>query len=82
MKPVLDDGDFVVALTIRPKPKLNRLLVVDHSEYGVIIKRVIGVEADGSCWLGSDNPRGVSSSQLGKVSPEQILGLVLWCIRR
>ncbi len=82
MKPLLDDGDFVLALVIARRARVNRLLVVQHPEYGVIVKRVIGVNADGSCWLGSENASGVDTLKMGQISQEQVLGRVLWRIRR
>lgn len=82
MRPTLDDGDYVLALTSYCPACLHRLLVVNHPEYGVIIKRAISVEADGSCWLSSENAAGVNTQQLGLIIPEQILGWVIWRIRR
>ncbi len=84
MQPVLYEGDFVVALVAfrwakRARP--GRKLVVQHPEYGVIIKRVVSVEPDGSCWLGSDNQSGISTQQIGKITPSQIIGRVLWCVK-
>lgn len=82
MRPLLHEGDFVLALTVLRRVKLNRLLVVRHPTFGIIIKRVISIAADGSFFLASDNAAGVSTRQMGVMKPEQVLGRVLWCVRQ
>lgn len=78
MQPVLREGDYVLLLPWLRKPKLGKLVVVKHPSFGVIIKRVIGMDADGSFWLGSDDQSGVSTLQMGRIQPQQLLGRVVW----
>ncbi|HBR98531.1 MAG TPA: peptidase S24 [Gammaproteobacteria bacterium] len=81
MSPGLQSGDFVVALTAFCRARLGRLLVVRHPQYGIIVKRVIGIDADDACWLGSDHEAGVSSERMGRVLSDHIVGRVIWRIR-
>lgn len=82
MKPALSDGDFVLCSSWAKKPKINKLLIVEHAQFGTIIKRVIGVNADGSFWLDSDNDVGIRSERMGLLNPQQVVGSVLYCITK
>ena len=80
MVPTLHHGDFVAVAKWRSTIKESELVVVSHPEFGVLVKRVRKQE-DGGYWLQSDNPAGTSSSKIGRVSPENIVGRVLFSIR-
>lgn len=82
MKPALCNGDFVLITPWLTKARLNKLLIVDHPLFGIIIKRVISINTDGSCWLDSDNSRGIGTEKIGLISPWLIVGRVLFTIRK
>lgn len=82
MRPALQADDFVLVATMWRRPQPQRLIVVQHPEYGVIIKRVLSCHADGTCWLSSDNAAGTTTQQLGEIRPEHIIGRVLYCVRQ
>ena len=81
MEPTLNDGDYVVAATKWWRPRENKLVVANHPEYGVLIKRVRGHSSNGYT-LTSDNPRGTDSRTFGDIPEQQLVGQVLLKIRR
>jgi phage repressor protein C with HTH and peptisase S24 domain len=81
MEPALSDGDYVVAATKLWRPRVEKMVVVSHQEYGILVKRVQRHSAHGYT-LASDNPLGTDSRTLGNISEQQVIGPVLLSIRR
>ncbi len=81
MTPTLRCGDYVVASNWIRQPKVGKLMVVKHPRYGVIIKRAVKRDGD-SYWFASDNVCGVTTSEIGAMAPHQIMGRVLFAIRK
>jgi len=86
LSPEYQEGDFVVIATI--PFFLNRIQVGDvvvfrHPEVGVMIKRVSGVIEDKKQYLVSGTqPYSVDSARFGPISPEALIGKVIWHISR
>jgi nickel-type superoxide dismutase maturation protease len=78
MTPTLYQGDYVLCLTW-PLFRFteNQVVVVNHPKYLTIIKRIKRVRDNRDYLLGGDNPRSTSSQELGFVTQENIVGLVL-----
>ena len=75
MYPTLSEGDYVVAsrwfLGIRP----GDVLVVDHPNYGRVIKRVLRVSRERGLSLSGDNTyASVVPEKLGWVKRRRVLG--------
>jgi phage repressor protein C with HTH and peptisase S24 domain len=81
MEPNLSDGDYVVAATRLWRPRLNKMAVVRHQDFGILVKR-IHRHSPGGYLLSSDNPLGTDSRTLGQVPKQQVIGPVLFSIRR
>jgi phage repressor protein C with HTH and peptisase S24 domain len=81
MEPTLSDGDYVVAATHVWRPRVGKLVVATHQDYGILIKRLRQKSAEG-CTLTSDNPLGIDSRALGEIPEQQLIGPVLLKIRR
>ena len=81
MEPALSDGDYVVAATRLWRPRVDKMVVVSHEDYGILVKRVQRHCAHGYI-LASDNPLGTDSRTLGNISEQQVIGPVLLSIRR
>lgn len=85
MQPTLNEGDYVVALGRLSsrifKPKIGKLLVVDHAKHGVMIKRVCAVNDD--CFeLIGDGTDTLSTAEMGEFNTSHLLGKVLWCVKQ
>ena len=81
MEPTLSDSDYVVAATMLWRPRIDRLVVVHHKDYGTLVKRLQRVTPNGYILI-SDNPLGTDSRTLGEIPARQVIGPVLFSIRR
>lgn len=78
MTPTLHQGDYVLCLTWPPfRFRKSQVVVVKHPRYQTIIKRIKRVRDNRDYLLNGDNPRSTSSQELGFVTQENIVGLVL-----
>jgi nickel-type superoxide dismutase maturation protease len=82
MLPLLHEGDFVFLLPWLNKPKSGKLVVVNHERFGTIIKRVKRIESDGSFWLCSDHRKGVQMRDMGCISPNNLLGRIVFSVKK
>lgn len=70
MAPTLSAGDIVV---LRRRPaKSGDIVVVDHAEFGTIIKRI---DANGD--LSGDSPASTSATELGPYDPATRVGVAV-----
>jgi len=73
MLPTLFDGDTVI--TTKPRVVHAGLIyVVDHSDLGLIIKRLDSFDNRGRARLTGDNPRSTPSAVMGTVETERFVG--------
>ena len=79
MAPVIPSGCFILAskwLTIFPVKEGHRL-VINHPQYGVIVKTVAVVDKNGFIWSKGENRSSLSVERLGPVDKCQVLGRVI-----
>lgn len=82
MLPSLYPGDFVIGTRVYVCVSAKDLILVDHPNYGRIIKRVAKVSHQKGIWLEGDNPNeSVSSEQMGWVDLNQVCAKVLFSIK-
>lgn len=80
MSPLILDGSFMLVvrwpwwLPLRQ----NNIVKVSHPVYGDIVKRVISVNSDKSFELIGMNDASVSTTKMGSVNRQFLLGRVLW----
>ena len=80
MEPMLTDGS--VALFRRPlfracQAERGDIVLVDHPDFGVIVKRVRSVGADGAVALEGTSPASTPASMLGSVNSERLRGVLV-----
>ena len=82
MWPNYCSGDYVLAFRHRSLTfKAGEVVVVNHTRFGNIIKRIERVENNSSLAIAGDNRLSSTDSEtLGLVSIKQVLGKVLWHI--
>lgn len=81
MLPRLTNDDFVVTSTMFRKLEVGDLVVAKHPQYGDLIKRVaVANHKKDNFVLVSDNPKGLSSEQMGGFSRDDIASKVLMTI--
>ena len=79
MYPTLSDGDYVLLIY----PRLNALksgdiVVLDHPELGLIIKRIGDIKDRHFAMYGDNHHASTSREQLGYQSLNTIVGKVIW----
>jgi len=77
MHPIINDGDFVLTSRLK-RMHIGAFVVVRHPEYKVMVKRVIDINHQGRFKLSGENDQSVSTSKMGWLAPESIVGIVLW----
>lgn len=79
MSPNIKQGSFVfIFKSPFTKFKTGDLVVVDHSQYGRIIKRVYSSNNNQQFSLTGDNPDSLSSEKMGLVNKRQLCGKVFY----
>lgn len=81
MEPTLGDGDYVITTSWFISAREGKLVVARHEKIGVIVKRLAKWDDQGF-WLKSDSLAGSDTRTLGQFSPKQLLGVVLFTVRK
>ncbi len=79
LRPELEDGDIVLALTWR---RLWRLrpggkVVFRHPSHGVLVKKIQEVRPDGSLFVVGSHAASLDSYEFGPVGAGQVMGVVV-----
>jgi hypothetical protein len=85
MAPTLSDGDYVVALSddvCAQPPGIGSVVIVNHAELGVLVKRILAVDDLGRFAIGGDNPMSLPRDSLGHIEAHQVVGRVFLSIPR
>ncbi len=78
-------GDFVLISRIPfffAMPSPGDVIAFRQPGYGLLIKRIQGIETNGGLIVTGDNPESVDSRVFGPVRRKDILGKVIWHIRK
>jgi phage repressor protein C with HTH and peptisase S24 domain len=82
MAPNFNNSDFVVTWPrLFSTYRTGDVVVVQHTTYGRIIKRIDHITATSLFALTGDNPQSTSRDKLGTVTRQQIVGKVCWHIK-
>jgi nickel-type superoxide dismutase maturation protease len=84
LNPVICEGDFVLIVKIPfvlNSLKQGDVVVLNHPEYGRLIKRIAWVSADGEAiFVVGTHEFSVDSRQFGPISKRMLHGKVIWHI--
>ena len=83
MSPNFLEGDFVICAKFPWSIfKQNDVVLIQHPQYGMILKKIHSQVANQSFLLiGINLSESVSTQQMGIVSKDQIIGKVFWRIK-
>jgi len=82
MLPELADGDFVIVNRLFWSLKPREVIVANHIRYAQIIKRVKSYLPDKGILLEGISDRSVSSEQMGWIPRDQVVGKVIFSVKR
>ena len=71
MAPTLQDGDYVLTRPVRTYD-VGRVFIIDHSDLGLIIKRLEREAPDGRLIFAGDNPVSNSGNILGTIEKARV----------
>jgi nickel-type superoxide dismutase maturation protease len=79
MAPVIPSKSYILVakfLLVFPV-KEGQQLVINHPEYGVIVKTVALVDKSGFIWCKGENTASVKVEQIGPVGKQQVVGRIV-----
>ena len=76
MSPLLPDGSYVIFRRAR-KLAPGDTVLVEHPQFGPIVKNIARINTDGRLALEGISPASTSSAKLGLISPECIRGKMI-----
>ncbi len=83
LSPEYSPGDYVVVSNLFRNPAPGDVIAFNHKSYGTMIKKVDCISPGGrEYFVTGTHPDSVDSRHFGEVSTADILGKVLWHIRR
>ena len=86
LSPFFLEGDFVVVSKIPfvlRKIKTGDIVVFRHPAYGTMIKKVEQISPDGEeIFVLGTHPESTDSRQFGPLRRQQLIGKVIWHIRK
>ncbi len=85
LTPQYEHGDFVLVSKIPflfYRPTSGDVIAFHQPGYGVLIKRIQAVTAYGCLEVAGTHPESIDSRVFGPVRPADIIGKVIWHIRK
>lgn len=83
LAPEYGNGDYVLVSNLFRKPRQKDVIVFRNGTYGMMIKRVQQVRSNGTeYFVEGTHPDSIDSKRFGFVSKQDVIGKVLWHIRR
>jgi nickel-type superoxide dismutase maturation protease len=85
LTPEFQHGDFVLVSKIPflfSPPTPGNVVAFHQPGYGLLIKRIQAINPDGGVMVSGSHPESVDSRVFGAVRPSDLLGRVIWHIRK
>ena len=76
MQPLYPDKSFIIILKRFFKIKIGNTYVINHSDYGFIIKRIIDFNSE-KYWFSSNNKLGMDHNSIGPKFKSDLVGKVI-----
>ncbi|MBM6550727.1 hypothetical protein JQX58_06555 [Marinomonas ostreistagni] len=80
MSPTLHHGDYVITRTCLLNLHAGDVVVVQHPQFDIIIKRIAAILPHGLTLQGDNLAASTSSERMGLVSHARVLGKVIKCV--
>lgn len=80
MMPCLANGDYVLSLKRRSSYRIGDIVIVQHPEWGKLVKRISSCRHDAVLLKGENPEASLSSERMGWQSTDHIIGRVVFHI--
>lgn len=82
MLPEYNDGDYVITSRLpllSGTVKVNSVMVFKSEKYGILIKKVAGINNDNNTYsFKGTNPLSLSTEEIGSIDKKNIIGSVIF----
>jgi hypothetical protein len=84
MAPDFQNGDFALCCKIYPKflLKIGHVILFNHPEFGVMIKKITYISIEDHLVRVTGNNMSTSSANIGDIFLKDIIGKVIWRIKK
>jgi hypothetical protein len=83
MLPTIENGSYALFFFFDPlKMSTKYIYKIFHPSLGLIIKRFKCIDDSGYLWFEGDSKESTSSSKIGKINRNQVLGRIFFVISR
>ena len=81
MSPAVPDQSYVLTRKAQSRIAKESLLIIDHINYGKILKRLVKVEDNKEFWFEGENLSSISKEMIGPIKFENVIGKVIFVIK-
>ena len=81
MSPKVPDHSYVLARKTQSTITKESLLIIDHKNYGKILKKLVKVDDNKKFWFEGENFSSISKEMIGPVKFENIIGKVVFVVK-
>ena len=81
MSPTIPDQSYVMARKAKSRIAKESLLIIDHKNYGKILKKLVKVDDNKKLWFEGENLSSVSKEMIGPIKFENVIGKVVFVVK-
>ena len=81
MSPTIPDQSYVMARKAKSRIAKESLLIIDHKNYGKILKKLVKVDDNKNLWFEGENLSSVSKEMIGPIKFEEVIGKVVFVVK-
>ncbi len=81
MSPTIPDQSYVMARKAKSRIAKKSLLIIDHINYGKILKKLVKVDDNKNLWFEGENLSSVSKEMIGPIKFEEVIGKVVFVVK-
>ena len=81
MSPTIPDQSYVLARQAQSLITKESLLIIDHMDYGKILKKLVKVDENKKLWFEGENFSSISKEMIGPIKSENVVGKVVFVVK-
>ena len=81
MSPTVPDQSYVFARKVKSSIAKESLLIINHINYGKILKKLVKVDDNKKFWFEGEDFSSISLEMIGPVKFENVIGNVVFVVK-
>ena len=81
MAPTIPDQSYVLARKAQSLIAKESLLIIDHMNYGKILKKLVKVDDNKKLWFEGENFSSISKEMIGPIKFQNVVGKVVFIVK-